>query len=176
MRIRIYIDGAEQPIVDLPLPELFSGTTKPFLSPLVGDREVSSGGNFSYLPIPYRKGCRVTLVGANEQRIWYQFSHHRLADPGEVVSFSGDSDLTGWTSLLKNSGQDPWLLDGEPPQSMTVEDKLVLTPGESVSLASFAGPDSLTGLRFWLPETAWPVSLGQPLGLRMGSCRYNYLV
>jgi len=63
VRIRIYIDGAEQPVLDLPLPDIFNGSTSPFLPPLVGNRESSSGGNFSYVPITYRKGCRVTVEG-----------------------------------------------------------------------------------------------------------------
>ena len=155
VRIRIYIDGAEQPVVDLPLPDLFNGSTKPFLSPLVGDRLVSSGGNFSYVPIPYRKGCRVTLVGADEQRIWFQFSHHRLSDPGNILSYSAEQDMDEWSSLMGSPGQDPWLLNEGTQGAMTVQDKLVLKPGETADLVSFAGPDSLTALRLWLPEAAW---------------------
>ena len=156
VRIRIYIDGAAEPVVDLPLPELFNGSTKPFLSPLVGNRVVSSGGNFSYVPIAYRKGCRVTLVGADTQRIWYQFSHHRLAEPGEVVSFNSGQEWDTWANLLGQAGQDPWLFNGGVEESMTIAGSRMLAPGESVKLVSFAGPDSLTGLRLWLPESAWP--------------------
>jgi len=156
VHLRVYIDGADRPVLDMPLPDFFNGSTKPFLPPLVGDRLVSSGGNFSYVPIPYRNGCRVTLVGADEQRIWFQFSHHRLAEPGEVVSFLPDTDLGSWKNLLENSAQDPWQITDGLQGSMTVENELLLAPGDSVGLASFAGPDSLNGLRFRLPETAWP--------------------
>ena len=45
--IRIYLDGKSVPIVELPLPDLFNGSTPPFLFPLVGNRPISSGGNFS---------------------------------------------------------------------------------------------------------------------------------
>ena len=112
IRLRVYVDGAAVPVVDLPLPELFDGSAPPFVPPLVGDRETSSGGNFSYVPIPYRNGCRVALVGADEKRLWFQFSFHRLADAEGVASFTGAEDLGGLAALLAQPGQDPW-----PPAS-----------------------------------------------------------
>ena len=131
VRLRLYLDGAEEPLLDVSLPDLFNGSTPPFLPPLVGDRESSSGGNFSYVPIPYRKGCRVTLVGAHEERIWFQFTHHRLADPGDVTSFSLDDDLGDWATLLGNTPKDPWQLAGNLSGSVTVENDVVLAPGQS---------------------------------------------
>lgn len=69
VRIRIRVDGAEAPVVDVPLPDFFSGNVAPFLAPLVASRELSSGGNVSYVPIPYRTGCRVSLVHALSYRL-----------------------------------------------------------------------------------------------------------
>ena len=156
VRIRIYIDGAEQPVLDLPLPDIFNGSTSPFLPPLVGNRQTSSGGNFSYVPITYREGCRVTVEGTDEKLLWYQFNHHRLAEPGNIESFSLEVDLSDWSQLLESTGQDPWSLAGDLAGSAVLENTLVLAPGDVLNLASFTGPDSLTGLRFWLPEATWP--------------------
>jgi hypothetical protein len=156
VQLRIYVDGDPLPVLDVPLPDLFDGSTPPFLPPMVGNRETSSGGNFSYVPIPYRDGCRVTLVGAEQERIWYQINHHRLAEPGGIVSFAAEDDLSEWRALLDSPGQDPWRLTDDLAGSVTVADDLVLAPGETQSLARFKGPDSLTALRFWLPEKAWP--------------------
>ena len=57
--IRVYLDGNPIPVIDAPLPDLFDGSTPPFLPPLVGDRPVSSGGNYSYVPhsFPPRMSC-----------------------------------------------------------------------------------------------------------------------
>ncbi len=151
VRLRIYLDGASAPVLDMPLPDLF-GSTPPFLPPLVGDRLVSSGGNFSYVPIPYRDGCRVTLEGAHEQKIWFQFTFHRRAESAGITSFSGNEDLSAWAALLGAAGEDPW---PDSPAS-TLAGEIVLAPGEKVSLAQLTGPDSLTALRFRLPEPAWP--------------------
>ena len=67
----------------------------------------SSGGNVSYVPIPYRKGCRISLVGAQKARLWYQFHFHRLARPGAVASFTGAEDLSALRELLAAAGKRP---------------------------------------------------------------------
>jgi hypothetical protein len=139
-------------VVDLPLPEMFSGREPPFLRPLVASRRQSSGGNVSYVPIPYRSGCRVTLLGANEKKIWFQFSFRRLASPEGVTSFTGHEDLSAWAALLSAPGEDPW--PPSPTSSVTSGD-VSLGPGESATLADFSGPDSITALRLALPRPAW---------------------
>jgi hypothetical protein len=152
IRIRIYVDDAEAPVVDLPLPELFSGETPPFLAPLVADRSQSSGGNVSYVPIPYRSGCRVTLLGADNAKIWFQFSSKRLASAEGVVSFTGHEDLTAWSALLASPGTDPWPFSRS---SSTHTGELLLAPGEAALLDELSGPDSITALRLTLPASSW---------------------
>jgi hypothetical protein len=152
IRIRIYIDEAAAPVVDLPLPEMFNGDTPPFLVPLVAERALSSGGNVSYVPIPFRSGCRVAFLGANDKKIWFQFSFQRLASAEGVTSFTGGEDLGTWSALLAAPGHDPW--PGSPTASVT-SGHVALSPGESATLADLAGPDSITSLRLALPLPAW---------------------
>ncbi len=155
IRLRIYIDGASAPVVDLPIPEIFDGSTSPFIPPLVGNRLISSGGNFSYVPIPYREGCRVTLVGAHEKRIWYQIHFHRLAENEGVVSFTGNEDLSPLADLLSSHGQDPW-----PPGSGVLRTgSVTLEPGTERSLVSLAGHGSLTALALGTDPAGWQETL-----------------
>jgi hypothetical protein len=153
IRIRIYVDDAPAPVVDLPLPELFAGREPPFLPPLALDRLQSGGGNVSYVPIPYRSGCRVTLVGAHEKKIWFQFSFRRLASADGVTSFTGREDLAALAALLSAPGQDPW--PASPTSSVTTG-SVVLGPGEGATLADLPGPDSITEIRLELPPAEWP--------------------
>lgn len=154
--IRIYLDGNPIPVIDVPLPDLFDGSTPPFLPPLVGDRPVSSGGNYSYVPIPFRRGCRVTLVGADLKKLWYQFSFHRLAEAGDIKTFTGAEDLGDWASLLSADG-DPWPIafSGNTPPPPLLTGQVSLAPGELVTLTSLTGADSITALRFGLLPQAW---------------------
>jgi hypothetical protein len=152
IRLRIYLDGAATPAVDATLPSLFDGSTPPFAPPLVGHRLTSSGGNFSYVPIPYSNGCRVVLVGAHEKRIWYQINFHRLADADGVESFTGEEDLTALAGLLATQGQDPWPQGSGAITTGTVS----LEPGEERRLLSFGGHGSVTALKLQLDQAFWP--------------------
>jgi hypothetical protein len=49
--IRIYFDGEPSPRINKSVTSFFSGTSSPFLAPLVGNDQVSSGGFYSYYPI-----------------------------------------------------------------------------------------------------------------------------
>lgn len=156
IRIRFYLDGATAPTLDLPLSALFDGSTAPFEAPLVGDRLLSSGGNYSYVPIPYRDGCRVSLLGANDKMLWFQFTFHRLAEAGDVLTFTGQEDLSSWAELLGTRGEDPWTpQNGLPPTSEWIGGDVDLQPGEAIEVARLDGPDSITTLRLVLPEVRW---------------------
>jgi hypothetical protein len=145
------IDGAVDPIFDLPLPEVF-GVTAPFTPPLAVDRTVASGGNISVVPIAFRDGCRLSLIGAENARIWFQVTGHRLASDHGVASFTGDEDLTLWRTLLDTPGSDPWI-DGDTHRWYAGEAELA--QGQTRVLAELAGPDSLTGLRLDVSRAAW---------------------
>ena len=57
-QLKIYIDDAPQPVVDVPFAKLFDGSTPPFAAPVAAP---SSGGFYCYLPMPYAHHCRVTV-------------------------------------------------------------------------------------------------------------------
>ncbi len=168
IRLRVYLDGAAVPVVDAALPALFDGSTPPFVPPLAGDRPSSSGGNFSYVPIPYRAGCRVALVGADDKRIWYQINFHRLADAEGVASFTGEEDLAAFVELLSTQGRDPW-----PAGSGTVSaGALSLEPGEERQLLAIDEPGSVTALELevdpaWWPEIELRLTFDQQPAVRM---------
>jgi hypothetical protein len=150
LRLRIRFDGEETPRVDVPLTALFDGSTPPFVPPLVGDRAVSSGGHFSYVPLPYRRGCKVSLTGASDVRLWFQFAFHRLASPAPVRTFRGDEALGTLRALLAADGGDPW-----PEGAGTLEQRQLTLPARGTEvLRAYEGPGTVTGLRLALPRAA----------------------
>jgi hypothetical protein len=147
IRIRVRLDGESVPRIDLPLPALFDGSTPPFTPPLVFDRTRSSGGNVSYVPIPYRGGCKISLVGAERERLWFQFTFHRLAQAGAVATFTGQEDLSATRSILGRSGGDPW------PQTLRARAGTVtFTPGQTKVLDGASGAGSLRRIRLRASE------------------------
>jgi hypothetical protein len=151
IRVRIRLDGEPAPRIDLPLQDLFRGDVPPFLPPLVADRLTSSGGNVSYVPIPYRKGCVVSLVGALQARIWYQITFHRLDRANQVTTFTGNEDLQPLSALLSAPGTDPW--PSRAPELRRTPVRLV--PGQTSEVWRRQGPGLVQALRLRGERRAW---------------------
>lgn len=79
--VRIYLDNAEQPAIEMPLTEMLGGGQAPFLNPIAGER--SRGWN-SYLPIPYAKHCKVT---ASQRDFYYQINYRTYEKGTRVTAF-----------------------------------------------------------------------------------------
>ncbi|HXU44984.1 MAG TPA: DUF2961 domain-containing protein, partial [Thermoanaerobaculia bacterium] len=145
IRLLVRVDGEPSPRIDRPLPDLFDGT---FIAPPLGaDRRTSSGGNVLYLPIPYRRGCKISLVGAEHARIWFQFTFHRLAQAGAIATYAGGEDLAAWRALLDRAGSDPWPDAGTAQGSIVVSGSASLTPGRSAAIPAPGAPGFLRAIR-----------------------------
>jgi hypothetical protein len=151
IRLRIRLDGEAAPRIDLPLAELFGGNRPPFVPPLVADRARSSGGYVSYVPVPYRRGCKVSLVGALDRRLWFQFTFHRLRDAKGVATFRGDEDLSPLAALLRADVGDPWGPNAGPFEQRRID----LAAGREEVLRAYDTPGTITGLRLRVPPEAW---------------------
>jgi len=81
--VKIYLDGADRPALDIPLEQLFSGTHACFPRPLVSE---GSGGFVSYVPIPFHSGCRVVVEGQGVR--FYQINLVKLPAGTSVRSFT----------------------------------------------------------------------------------------
>src|SRR5690606_9686993 len=79
----IYLDGASRPSLSIRFIDLFSGKVYPFVAPLCG-HEV--GGYYCYLPIPFRRGCRIVYRGKKMQ--FYQIQYRRCPEGAAVRTFS----------------------------------------------------------------------------------------
>lgn len=109
-RVRIFLDGATEPMVDVTAKELFSGDIAPFLKPLVG----SHPGGYSYVPIPFAHRCRIELVaessgsspGPAPARYW-QVSFRRYPVGTAVQSLTlplSPAVLSAWPSAESLGG------------------------------------------------------------------------
>ncbi|MEW5720920.1 MAG: DUF2961 domain-containing protein, partial [Chloroflexota bacterium] len=83
-RIKFYFDGETTPRVDMLMNTLFAGETAPFLSPLVDDDGVSSGGYYCYLPMSFSRGIKITANGTRGERFYYNVNYH-LYSPDTIV-------------------------------------------------------------------------------------------
>ena len=90
-KLRFYLDGAEQPVIEAQADDLVGGTA------LVGPpfSEVTARGLNLYLPIPYAKHCKVTYDGPNPfqtrdgaDNIWYNINYRTYVPATPVESFT----------------------------------------------------------------------------------------
>lgn len=147
IRLLVRLDGESTPRIDLPLPALFDGSIPGLTEPLAFDRDRSSGGNVLYRPIPYRKGCKISLIGAEHARLWFQFTFHRLAQAGAISTYTGAEDLSAWRSILARAGSDPWPDSAQAPGARIDSGSANLLPGRSVAIPAPAAPGYLRSIR-----------------------------
>jgi hypothetical protein len=77
-----YIDNDFKPLLSISFIDLFSGRVFPFIQPLCGNQ---LGGYYCYLPIPFKKSCRIVTRGRKIQ--FHQIQYRLYNDKNEVVSF-----------------------------------------------------------------------------------------
>ena len=139
-RMKMYFDGEEK--VNIPLTEFFSGTTDPFLFPLVGNDKVSSGGFYSYYPFPFEKSLIIKFTVVPQ---YYQITY-RLHDTAEGT-YMGKEDLSEVYEAWNNPSVDP-----KPPARKVSVGPFNLLPGKSKELLDVSGPGSIQSLVLSLPE------------------------
>ena len=144
--IRIYFDNEEIPSVNASLKDFFSGTYGPFLFPLVGSDDVSSGGFYCYYPFSFKRSVRVEFTAVPQ---YYQIAYHLYSSPDGVTTYTGTEDLTGVYDAWNNPSVDP--KDSTGNQIVPVG-PFDLPAGQTTILLDLAGPGSLRSFVLSLPQ------------------------
>jgi len=151
--LRIYLDGAAQPALEAPMPDLLGGRVPGLPQPLAGER--SKGWNL-YFPIPYARHCKVT----SDKGDFYYHVNYRTYAPGTAVETFSQARLgalAGRIERLVARLETPRGARGD--FSGQVEPfALRLEPGESVS-EYFPGPLAFTRAVVRLTATDRPAAL-----------------
>ncbi len=107
--MRIYLDGANEPAVDLPFDGYFDGKNEPFTrSALV--HTVAMGWN-NYTPIPYQKSCKI--VADQNWGAYFQFVYTTYPKGTQVPTFKRqlsaeeNAALDAANEILSKGGLDP---------------------------------------------------------------------
>jgi hypothetical protein len=147
-RIRIYFDGELVPRVDMPFADMFNDSTPPFLSPVCGYH--GAGAN-CYLPMPFRRSCRVVAVGEDGPPMqYYHIGYKTFTKDTRLASFSPRLSAEAQRTLedvrvaLSNCGSDPQPL---PPHTHTMSYRVRVKPGERRTILTGAGPTIIDEIR-----------------------------
>ena len=150
--VKIYLDGAPEPAVDLPFSGYFNRENPPFIYPSLV-YEASSGRN-CYVPIPYQKSCKIVAEG--RWGAFYHFTYSTFPEGTEVptlklpLSPSQCDALQNVDDFLSNQlGANP----SPNTESEVVAANLTISPGSSATAANLEGERAVTSLVVKIPAS-----------------------
>jgi len=179
--VRIYLDGASEPTVDLPFLGYFNGKSEPFTRPALV-HTVAMGWN-NYTPIPYLKSCKI-LADPNWGQ-YFQFVYTTYPKGTQVPTFKRQltadehAALDEANKLLSHCGPSLAPTPGEKTDSSVIASagggECVLRGEGSGAIRSFRlrfdlpiAPEDRMTLREWTLEIRWDgeesPSVWAPLG------------
>jgi hypothetical protein len=154
--VKIYLDGAAEPAVDLPFSKYFDGTEAPFLGKALC-HTVANGKN-CYVPIPFQKSCKI--VAEKGWGNYYHFTYTTFPKDTRVPTFTRNLTAAETEALAKadeilahRCGEDP---RGTRPGEATEQKTVSVNPGATTVVAELTGPRALTALRAQLELPAPP--------------------
>ncbi len=147
-RIHVFFDDEPTPRIDATLATFFSGQMAPFTAPLAGNAQDSSGGFFSYVPLPFARSLRITATAGSAY--YYNIDLHSLPPDATVTSWTGVEDLSAARELWASAGVDPKPSTDGPATEQTVD----LAPDGRQVLFDGDGPSELTSIEMTVPGLA----------------------
>ena len=148
--VKIYLDGQEQPAVDLPFRHYFSGDTEPFNYASLSydlNRAGCSGQNL-YFPIPYQKSCKI--VADPEWGRYYHFVYTTYPAGTQVPTFSTELAAQHAAQLSKVNEYFSRGLGEQLPAAYsnteTTSEEMTIEPGGTARI-SLEGPRAIVGIR-----------------------------
>ena len=139
-RIQIYLDGHKEPDIDQTF-NVFHNRP-----PLMSRPQVGAGGEhylawWSYLPIPFRKSCKIIRQG--NLRPFQNITYHTYTDDAGVSTWNGKENLSKLESMWSSPERDP---KGDAG-NITVRKTVLLRAGESCSVFEHEGAGYIARLR-----------------------------
>ena len=142
-----YIDNVNAPCFSVSYVDLFSGKKYPFVAPLCGNQ---LGGYYCYLPIPFKKSCRIVSRGKKEQ--FHQIQYRMYDKKSSVKSFNPDLNdeernaLDKIASLWKKGNRT--ISDFYPDKLQESVKNFQIRPGDTISVFEFNQGGRISGIEF----------------------------
>ena len=141
--VKIYLDGSEQPAVDLPFDGYFNCKNEPFTRPALVN--TTARGRNCYVPIPFQKSCRI--VGEKDWGSYYHFTYTMYPKDTILPTFKRqlsaeeNAALDEANKILSKGGPAP---AGLLPEVERAETTVTIEPGDRFE-ATADGPRAVTG-------------------------------
>ncbi len=153
--VKIYLDGAEKPAVDLPFIGYFNCKNEPFTRPALV-HETARGQN-CYVPIPFQKSCKITAQG--DWGAYYHFTYTTYPKGTILPTFKCQLSpaearaLDKANQILSNCGLDP---AGKRPGEITLQKVVKVAPGTTAAVAKLDDKRAITAIKVNMDLPASP--------------------
>jgi len=150
--LRIYVDGNDEPALEMNMQDAMDGKHEPFIAPLAG---VHSRGWNLYFPFPYAKHCKVTTT---DGALYYHVNYRTYPKGTPVESFSMEKVRAARKKIERVAARlaRPYVSNLPPDDAVVRPVKLFrLAPGASKTVAELKGPAAIFELQFALDVGDW---------------------
>jgi hypothetical protein len=151
--VKIYLDGAAEPAVDLPFIGYFNRENEPFTHPALV--HMTARGQNCYVPIPYQKSCKI--VGQGDWGRYFHFTYTTYPKGTILPTFkrklsAAESKALDKAAKILTQGFDP---TGTRSGQRTSHDTVEVIPGQTAGVVKLKGPRAITALKVKmdLPES-----------------------
>ena len=167
--VKIYLDGNEQPAVDLPFDGYFNCKNEPCTRPALV--HTTARGRNNYVPIPFQKSCKI--IGEEKWGAYYHFTYTKYPEGTVLPTFSRELSadeskaLDKANEILTQSGVNP---AGRRRGEVTIEaEPVTVAPGATATVARLKGKRAITALmvNMDLPESPEDREILRELVLRI---------
>jgi len=145
--VKIFLDGAGTPAVDLPFQDYFSRTQAPFSHPALV--YTACKGLNCYVPIPYNVSCKVVAYG--HRNTYYHFNYSTFAPGVTVPTFTRNLTAAEQSALSKvddffvsQLGSDP---AGVRSGETITTNRCAIAPRQRVTPLNVSGPGAITAFK-----------------------------
>lgn len=173
--VRIYLDGAETPVVDLPFTGFFDDKNEPFTRPQLVYKTKANGFN-NFTPIPFQKSCKI--LADPDWGNYYHFNYTKFAPGTKVPTFqlplskADSAALDNAEAIFEKCGDDP---AGPRAGEKTETFPVTAAPHAQATVAELKGAGAITALRIKFADGEIPQDVeAQRTFLRKLAIRINF--
>jgi hypothetical protein len=159
--VRIYLDGADTPAIDLPFTGFFDRKTDPFTRPQIVYETTSNGFN-NYTPISFQKSCKI--LADPDWGNYYHFNYTRFTPDTQVPTFklplsaADSAALDKAEAIFEKCGEDP---HGPRPGEKTDSVPVTVAANTHGTVDDLQGAGAITGLRIKFADGVLPKDIDQ---------------
>ena len=147
--IKVYLDGSDEPVIDLPFIQFFDCTAPPFK--YEGLVYKAARGCNNYIPITYNQSCKI--VANPGWGVYYHFNYISFKEGTRVERFSMDLSEEAIHSLgevndffIHRIGQTPY--QNNTADSIILK-KIQIEPGSTANLARIQGEYAIKSFKIF---------------------------